>query len=428
MKKVKEDLLHFIWKYKKLQLATLVTSEGGAVIIHETGSHNHLSGPDFFNAKVEIDEQLWAGNVEIHVKSSDWYSHNHEQDANYDNVILHVVWEDNGAVFRSDNSLIPTLVLKNFVSEDVLNAYQELFDARKKSFINCERDISQIEDFVIRNWLDRMYLERLERKSDELSKLLKRSKNDWDHVLFTMLLKNFGLNINGEAFLSLAQALDFSVVRKLHFNLFELESVLFGMSHLLDDDKLSDSYYTRLRKEYRYQKNKFDLQDEGVLKSKFFKLRPSNFPTVRLAQLAGVYVKEQNLFNKIINAPRLQDLYAIFDAAASPYWENHFNFGTISKKSAKRLTNKFIDLLIVNTIIPLKFCYARHHGKAIDNEIMDLCAQIKVENNSVVSKFKKVGVKIENVQHSQAVLQLHKGYCTMNRCLDCAIGSKLLGN
>lgn len=336
----------------------LVTSNNETVVISDVGIHNHLSGPDFFSAKVNIGGQLWAGNVEIHLKSSDWYAHGHEKDTNYNNVILHVVWEDDTEVFRSDNSEIPTLELKKCISTSLLRACKKLFDKKDVSFINCEKNITNIDGFLIKNWLERLYFERLERKSQLILDLLEDSKNDWENVLFSLLLKNFGLKINGEAFLSLANALDFSIVRKLRSDTLEFESALYGMIHLLTDDRITDAYYIQLKKEYKHFKNKFDVKEESVQKPEFFKLRPPNFPTIRLSQLANLYREHQSLFSKIINTSSLVELYQIFDVSASPYWNNHFTFGKESKKSAKKLTKKFIDLLIVNSILPLKFCYA----------------------------------------------------------------------
>ncbi|MGB7395999.1 MAG: DUF2851 family protein [Pricia sp.] len=423
---MKEDLLHFIWKYRKLKSVDLTGSKNEPIIVVDTGTHNHLAGPDFFNAKVNIDGQLWAGNVEIHLKSSDWYAHHHEQDANYNNVILHVVWEDDGAVFRSDSTEIPTLELRNYIPESLLAAYQDLFDKSGIQFINCENDIADVDDFLLDNWLERLYFERLERKSLLVLELLQQSKNDWEQVLFALLLKNFGLKINGESFLSLARALDFSIVRKLRSDSTALESVLFGMSRLLEDDEVLDEYYIQLKKEYAHHKNKFDLQNEGVRSPEFFKLRPPNFPTISLSQLANLYAQRENLFSAVIDASDVTEFYALFEVSASPYWSDHFTFGKTSKKSVKRLTKNFIDLLIINTLIPLKFCYARHLGQNADQEIILLISQLKKEDNSIIANFKKHGVAAKNAMESQAILQLYNEYCTQNKCLQCAVGSSLL--
>ncbi len=424
---MREDLLHFIWKYKKLQFRDLVASTGEKIQVLDVGSHNHLAGPDFFNAKVQVEDQLWAGNIEIHLKSSDWYVHNHERDSKYNNVILHVVWEDDGKVFRSDNSEIPTLQLKDYISDDILNRYQNLFDKNRKTFINCENEIAEIDAFTLENWMERLYFERLEQKSTLVFKLLKQSKNDWEQVLFTLLLKNFGLKINAEAFLSLANVLNFSTLRKLQANILQLESVLFGMSHLLEDDGIIDEYYIHLKKEFKYQKNKYDLVIEAVLKPEFFKLRPPNFPTIRLSQLANLYAIHRGLFHKIIAAESVEQLHLIFDISASPYWDDHFTFGKVSKKSKKKLSKKFIDLLVINTVLPLKFCYAKHTGKEVNLEIKTIIKAIKKEENSIINKFKEHGVLTKNARGSQAMLQLYNEYCTKNKCLRCAVGNKLIG-
>lgn len=423
---MREDLLHFIWRYKKLQLENLVTSENETLKIVDVGTHNHLSGPDFFNSKVDIDDQLWAGNVEIHLKSSDWFAHSHEQDPKYNNVILHVVWEDDSEVFRSDGSKIPTLELKNYISQELLSAYQNLFDQNKKSFINCENDITGVDDFLFENWKERLFFERLESKSNFVFELLEESHNDWEQVLFKMLLKNFGLKINGQAFLSLANALDFSLARKLRSDNRALESVFFGMSHLLEDESVVDEYYIRLKKEYAYQKNKFDLKEVGVQKPEFFKLRPPNFPTIRLSQLASLYSKQENLFSCLINVSELEEIYKLLNVSAGEYWNDHFTFGKSSKKSTKKLTKKFIDLLIINTILPLKFCHAQSLGKDVNDDILKVISQIKPEENSIVSNFKSLKIESKNAKDSQAVLQLYNEYCSKNRCLQCAVGSSLL--
>jgi len=213
---MKEDLLHFIWKYKKYPLNGLITTTGEPVRVVSTGTHNHLSGPDFFNAQIELSGQLWAGNVEIHLKSSDWYAHNHQEDNNYDNVILHVVWEDDISIFRKDGSEIPTFSLKQYISLHVLENYQKLFNAKNYHFVNCESDISEVDEFIRNNWLDRLFIERLEQKSIFINELLKHTNNDWEQVLFLMLLKTFGSKINGEVFIEIGKSIDFSIIRKLH--------------------------------------------------------------------------------------------------------------------------------------------------------------------------------------------------------------------
>ncbi len=423
---MREDLLHFIWKYKKLQVGQLVTTTKEAVTILDVGSHNHLAGPDFFNAKINIGGQLWAGNVEIHVRSSDWFAHKHQHDAKYNTIILHVVWEHDIAVNRDDHTEIPTLELKNYISNRVLENYRNLFDTTRFSFINCERDLSKIDKFTFQNWSERLFFERLEQKSDIVLNLLDKTRNDWEHVLFMILLKSFGLKINGEAFYSLGRALDFSIVRKMQQEVLQLESVFMGLSHLLENEAISDDYHSTLKKEYRHLKAKYELSDIGVRKPEFFKLRPSNFPTLRLSQLANLYATRPNLFSNVIETRELSELYSVFETRASTYWENHFTFGKLARKSSKKVTKKFIDLVILNALLPVKYCYARQRGKDVNEEILEIASKIIKEENSIITNFESLGITHGNARETQATLQLYKGYCSQNKCLQCAIGNSLL--
>ncbi|MGC6429711.1 MAG: DUF2851 family protein [Jejuia sp.] len=421
---MQEDFLHYIWKYKKFSQSDLKTVANEVILITSVGEHNLNAGPDFFNVQVRIGGQLWAGNVEIHIKSSDWFVHNHERDKAYDNVILHVVWEHDTEVFRKDNSVIPTLVIKDYVSPSALKNYTKLFNS-KDSWINCENDFSGVDDFTISNWFERLYFERLERKSQDILKLLESSKNDWEAVLFKMLPKNFGLKVNGEAFLSMANSFEFSILRKSQSKLVHLEALLFGQSGLLEA-QIEEPYYQSLQKEYQYLSQKFNLNNETVVSPSFFRLRPNNFPTIRLSQLAHLFHAHQNLFSKVIDATALEDIYDLFTVAPSEFWKTHYTFSKVSKARKKNVTKSFIDLLIVNTIVPLKFSYAKSQGKSIDNEILELIESLSSEKNSIVDKFnslKKVG---DNALHSQALIQLKTEYCDKNQCLKCAVGNKLL--
>lgn len=283
---MQEDFLHYVWKHKAFSSILLKTASGESIVILKLGEHNHNSGPDFFNAQLNIDSQLWAGNVEIHIKSSDWYVHGHEKDKAYDNVILHVVWEHDTEVFRSDNSVIPTLELKQYVDVNLLTNYKALIQS--KSWINCETHYPEVDDFILNNWIERLYIERLERKSNDILKLLKESKNDWEAVLFKMLLKNFGLKVNGEAFFSLANSVDYTIIRKLQNNILDLEALLFGQASLLEDD-VQELYFLDSKERYQYLVQKFQLNNQGVLPLQFFRLRPPNFPTIRLSQFANLF-------------------------------------------------------------------------------------------------------------------------------------------
>ncbi|GGD26982.1 DUF2851 family protein [Hyunsoonleella pacifica] len=421
---MQEDFLHYIWKHSKFSTINLKTSDEEVINIISNGQHNLNAGPDFFNAQIRIGTQLWAGNVEIHVKSSDWFLHNHEQDKNYDNVILHVVWEHDADVFRKDNSTIPTLVLKEVVSVTALNNYNKLIHANR-NWINCENDIDNVDDFTITHWLERLYLERLERKSIEVVQLLEASKNNWEAVLFKMLAKSFGLKVNGTAFLSLANSFDFSILRKSQSKPVLLESLLFGQSKLLEDT-IEEPYYQTLQQEYQYLKQKFSLNNKLVVAPSFFRLRPNNFPTIRLSQLANLYANHQNLFSKIIEATSSEDIKDIFNVGSSAFWNTHYTFYKSSKDSKKIISKSFIDLLIINTLIPLKFSYSKYKGGSNEEAILELISQIPSEKNKIVEKFNTIKKVSENALQSQALIQLKNEYCNKNQCLKCAIGNKLL--
>jgi len=422
---MREDLLYFIWRHNKLPTKQLYTTSNEGVEVKSAGIRNSSSGPDFFNAKVEINGQLWAGNVEMHVKSSDWYVHHHEKDKNYDNVILHVVWEDDVSVFRKDGSQIPTLELKQYISNGILNKYQELLSGFRTNFINCEKDLKNMDSFLVENWLHRLYIERLEHKSELISELLNQTNNDWEAVLFVLLSKNFGSNVNGQLFVEKAARLDFSIIRKTSHDPFQLESLLFGYFGLLTVEDCTDNHYQQLKKEYGYLAHKFGLPINSP-KPIFYGLRPPNFPTLRISQLSKLYFTEPNLFSKLMELESLEDMYAVFEVRACSYWEDHFTFGKTSRKSTKKLSKKFIDLLVINTIVPLKFCYAKHVGNEWNDGLIDLVSQVGPEENSIVKNFGKIGSKSKNALETQSKLELFHNYCSKNKCLQCAIGAHLL--
>ena len=423
---IREDFLHYLWKHKLYDFSNLISSTDEKIEIINCGIHNLNSGPDFFNAQVKIDNQIWVGNVEIHVKASDWYVHNHEIDTAYDNVTLHVVWENDMDIFRKDNTKITTLILKDYVSNELIVNYQKLFSKNQK-WINCEKDINLIDKFTINNWLERLYLERLNDKSDFILNLLKQSNNDWEAVLFKLLAKNFGLKVNGDAFFQLANSFDYAILRKNLSNIEKIEALLFGQASLLSDD-FEDAYHDDLIKEYSFLQIKFKLKSIHKNEIKFFRLRPNNFPTIRISQLANIYYQYQSLFSKIMAINNIDDFYNIFNITTTKYWETHYSFKSSSSKRKKKLTKSFIDLLLINTIIPLKFVYLKHIGKLDEELILQLIQQIKPEKNSIIEKFNFLKIETKNALETQALLQLKNNYCNKNQCLQCAVGNKLLVN
>ncbi|HEX8562548.1 MAG TPA: DUF2851 family protein [Flavobacterium sp.] len=420
---MREDFLHYLWKYKKFDTSDLYTTNFDPVIIVNLGDYHQLAGPDFFNAQLIIGGQRWAGNVEIHMKSSDWYAHKHEADPAYENVILHVVWERDVDVYRSDQSEIPVLELRHFVDAEAIENFTTLIS--QKSWIFCERQLNVIDPFLIRNWLERIFFERLEAKSHTIQTLLERSSGDWEAVLFCMLAKNFGLNTNGESFLKIASQIPFAIIRKECGNSLNLESLFFGYAHLLDEDK-EDIYCTELKHRFAVLKQKHQLDDASPLRVEFFKHRPDNFPTIRLAQLAALYAREQQLFSRILAAGQLEDYYDLFHVSVSPYWLSHYQFDRLSPDKQKFISRSFIDLLIINTIIPVRFAYAKYQGSDISETLVGLLSRIKAETNNIISKFAGLDLNARNALESQALLHLKSSYCDRGRCLECAIGVELL--
>ena len=422
---MKEDFLHHLWKFKKFDTLNLKTSNEEEITIINVGQYLELAGPDFFNAQITIGGQKWAGNVEIHLKSSDWYLHNHEQDSGYENVILHVVWENDAVIFRSDNSEIPVLELKKYVESTTIANYQSLL--LPKSWIFCEKQLQEIDEFTLNNWQERLFFERLERKSKPIFDLLEETNQDWEAVMFSLLAKNFGLNTNGEVFMKIAQSIPFSIIRKESFEVENLEALIFGIAGLLEFEK-EDNYFKDLNFRYFYLLHKYQINKTHIDPVQFFKHRPDNFPTIRLSQLANLYHTHQNLFSKISTLNSLTACYELFQIAASEYWKNHYQFDKESPKKKKMLSKSFIDLIIINTIIPLQFAYAKSIGKEVSEDLIRLLIEVGPEKNAIIDKFSSFGIQSKNAFETQSLLQLKNEYCNKSKCLECGIGMELLKN
>ena len=426
---MKEDFLHYLWKYQKFSTINLHTTQGEIVQVLKVGSHNlQAAGPDFSVAQLIINNQKWAGNVEIHIKSSDWYAHNHQTDINYDSVILHVVWEDDAEIHRKNNTKIPTLELKNYVSAEALLGYQQLYLNNTNRWINCENQLKEVDGFVWENWLERLYFERLEEKCEPISALLLTNKNNWEATCFCLIAKAFGGNINGEAFFKVAQSIPFTIIQK-ETSIFKLEALFFGQANLLNTN-IEDAYENRLWQEYAYLKKKYKLIAPEGLKVQFFRLRPSNFPTIRLSQLAVLFSKNGDLFNRLNESKTIQSFKDILNTQASLYWGTHYNFGKETKKSVKKITPTFIDVVLLNSIIPLRFLWikAKGHSHETIDDLLGIIQVIKPEKNNLINRYQKAGVKVTSALHSQALLTLHKNYCVVDKCLRCNIGASLLNS
>lgn len=423
---MQEDFLHYIWKFRKFCSPKLKTSSGEFIQVINPGIHNFNSGPDFIGALVEIDEIKWAGNIELHINSSDWIKHNHSLDSNYESVILHVVWNHDIEIQRLDGTYIPVLELKNIVKESVYVSYKN-FSQYPHKWLPCENQIHLVKPIVKIKWLERLYFERLEYKSEKILEYYQNNNNDWEATLFKLLIENFGIKINQASFLSIAESLPFEVYRKLFNNLGWLEAVLFGQAKLLNSP-LSDDYQTELFNNYNFLKQKFKISNQSFVNVTFFRLRPQSFPPVRLSQFANLYVKHKSIFSNLINCKTLYNYYELFDVKASSYWKTHYNFGKKSNKRKTQLTTSFIDKIILNTILPLKYVYCKTSGKTNNEEIIKLIYELKSETNSILKKYSSIGISSKNAMESQALIHLNHFYCNKKKCLKCDFGVNIIGN
>jgi hypothetical protein len=426
---MKEDFLHYIWKFAKFNSQQLLTSANENLTIIRLGTHNQdESGPDFFNSQIEIEGQRWAGNVEIHLKSSDWYAHGHEKDDAYQNVILHVVWEHDMDIYRTDQSVIPTLILKDYALSSAEKNYHQLMQNQLK-WINCEADFNSFSELKLKSWLERVFVERLEEKSSIIQQMLVKSKNNWDEVLFLMLAKNFGLKINGEAFLTLARSIPFQVLQKCAQSELQLEALLFGQAHLLEKKDIQNGYFLQLQKEYVYLKQKFQLKNKAVLPVQFYGARPTNFPSIRLAQLASLYHLNKHLFSNLMQAKSRTEIAKVFSIQLGTFWQTHYTFEKESKPRKKQLSASFIDLLIINTVVPVQFSFAKFTNNIeLESLSVSMLSKLPNEKNTRVEKYNSLRKNTAtNAMESQALLQLKKQYCDQHKCLKCNLGIELLG-
>lgn len=420
-----EKLLHFIWQFRLFNATNLTTTTGDAVEVIKTGTLNSDAGPDFTNAKIRIGQTLWAGNVELHINANDWYTHKHQHDAAYNNVVLHVVYE---AGIRTANNAkgepIPTIELKGRINPNTLARYEEL--SKNRAWIPCAGYLKEAGEFTLKNFEERLLIERLESKVEYINELLTASGNDWENVMFQLLARYFGASINKEPFFLLAKSLPVKVWTKHQDDILQLEALLFGQAGFLED-KQDDEYPNQLRKEYLYLKRLHGLQPLQKHQWKLLRLRPSNFPTLRIAQLAALLGKNAKLFSQVLNARNTKTIHQMLDVEVSPYWQSHYQFDKPSKKVNHHIGADMKNILLINAVAPVLFAY----GKYKDNEepcdrALELLQQCNAESNSIITGWGKLGVKAASAYETQALLQLKTTYCDKFRCLECGVGIKIL--
>ncbi len=420
---MREELLAYLWKTQKLRKGQLKTTSGEKVIIVKPGQENTHAGPDFFNAHIQINETLWVGNVELHVKSSDWFRHRHQEDKNYDNVVLHVVWSDDMPVFDASQQPMPTLRLADYAPKNFVNKYIKWL-AQDNKWILCADKLHKLPQFVRKHFWEHLYVERLMEKTALFQSWLSLTQNNWETVFFVALAKGFGLKQNGMAFAQTALSIPWKVILKNVEKVEVLEALLMGQSGLFDVH-LENEYFRKQQKTYAYLKHKFSLTLPSE-SAKFFRLRPTNFPTIRLAQLAWLLHQKPKILMLVQKAKTIEEWYDVLDAKTSSFWETHYHFDTPSKKRTNRLTKSFRQLLLLNTVFPFLFHYYNYLGDKRKERILDWVRQLPAEKNAYVSKFNALGCPVEDALESQACIQLKNTYCAPRRCLKCAYGHKLL--
>lgn len=421
---MKEAVLHYIWQYKLFVQHDLRTSDGELIEVIDVGKLNKNAGPDFFNAKIRIGKTIWAGNVEIHGCSSDWNKHKHQIDPSYNNVILHVVKEIDVPVFLFDGEKVPQLELK--YAESIELNYATLLAS--KQWVPCSDKINQLSDFELDHWKTVLLMERLSRKVHDIDVLLEINKHFWEEALFFQLCRSFGFSVNGDAFYTLAKSIPWGLIEKHQHSLFQLEALLFGQSGLLTKAKVSDEYLLSLKKEYEFLKQKYQLQMITPELWRLLRMRPDNFPQIRIAQLASLLHHRKKLFSKIIDQPDMESLIALFaNIAPSDYWRSHYLFGIKSVEKAKHIGLKSIHQLLINAIVPTIYSYANYKdNQQLKDKACSLLEELPPENNYIIRKWAQLGLKINSAADSQSLIQLYKAYCDEKKCLRCSIGYKLL--
>jgi len=418
-----EEFLHYIWKYRLYKPDIRLTSGDPLDILHP-GEQNTDSGPDFMNARVQWGGTLWAGNVEIHILSSDWFRHHHQHDRTYESVILHVVYRNDRDVAYPGGQLIPTLELKDFIDQESWKRYLQFMSS--KSWIPCERQLPSVDHLQKVLWLDRLLVERLERKSRFAEDVMVSCSNDWNKVFFRLLAMNFGFNLNNPAFAKLAASFDYGILLRHSDQPLQAEALLFGQAGFLDQE-FRDDYPKLLRSEYDFIRKKYSLIPMNVHEWKFLRLHPGNFPTVRIAQLAALVHHAQGLVSRVLETEAHSDLVSLFTVGCSEYWHHHYRFDVLSKCRVCRLGADSVNLLIINLVVPFLFLYGSRTGdEKYISRGMRILEETAGEDNSIIRKWRDLGMEVHKASSTQSLLELKNAYCNLKRCLYCGFGMSLL--
>ena len=420
---MKEEFLHFIWENKLFHADSQLTEDGEPLRIVNPGRHNTHAGPDFFDARIQIGDTLWAGNIEIHLKASEWNRHGHHTDPAYRNTILHVVALSDIEVFNDLGSKIPALVIR--WPDWITRNYEML--VRSHDWIACASFLYQVDPFKIKFFLNGIVIERLTQKIDVIGKLLSETRDDWGETFYCMLARSFGLRENALPFEMLARSLPQSILAHHHDSLFQIEALLFGQAGLLGDELFGDDYYLDLRKEYRFLAMKYGLKPIAGHLWKFMRMHPGNFPTIRIAQFAALIHHSRGLFATIIEASNLEEIRQLFSLTASEYWDSHYSFNKPSVNRQKLFGDQIFRLVVINVVVPFYFLFGDNQNKlTLKDRALEILEQLPAESNRLIDRWAEAGITAENALESQALLQLQHNYCEQKKCLSCTIGHKII--
>jgi len=420
-----EDFLHYVWQFRSFDYNGLQTTNGESLKIINPGLLNKNAGPDFFNAKIDIGVNTWAGNVEIHIKSSDWLKHNHQINPAYENVILHVVYEHDTEIRRKDNSVIPVLELKSRISTAFIKKYENLF--LTLTDFPCIAQIGTVDELIVNSFLSRTLIERFEQKTNAVTETLNELKGNWDETFYRFMARNFGFKVNAVPFELFAKAVSQHIYAKHKNNPHQIEALVFGAAGFLNAE-FEEEYPKKLKAEFLFLRKKYNIKPIEVSLWKFMRMRPQNFPTVRLAQFAALIVKTNHLFSKVMEIKDISELHALFqNLPVHAYWKTHYHFKKETSGVNNQIGKTSVDNILLNTVALFLFAYGKHSATQFYiNRAIKLLESLPAEQNAITDKFTGAGVKMDHAFASQGILQLKKHYCDEKKCLSCGIGIKIL--
>jgi hypothetical protein len=418
-----EEFIQFLWKYGLFERNSLMADSGEEIKVISLGEHNQDSGPDFLNARIRIGTTTWAGNVEIHLRSSDWFVHRHETDKAYDNVILHVVYQHNRPATRSNGDVIPTLVLP--FNEDLYRNYKQLIGSR--GALPCRGKIRRVDALILDCWLCSLVVERLGQKADHIAGHLRGNASNWEEAFYISLARSFGFGLNAGPFEQVARSLPLSILSRHRNNPLQTEALLMGQAGFLEEGSLFPGYGATMTAEYLHLRKKYGLKPLEKHQWKFLRLRPVNFPTLRLAQFAALMQQSEGLFSQVMACTDIPELKTLFTAQASEFWNSHYTFEKMSETKTKSLGEGSFYGIVINTVIPFLFVYGNMNGREeIKEKALGWLNKVPSESNRVVRRWTETGIQSPSAFYSQALLQLSENYCSRRRCLSCSVGTHLI--